>query len=135
MTDPLDGEKDERAEVAAGDEKDERAGAAADERAEAGAADDASSCNGDTNLDAVPFSATLVGGHNEATGSDLTFVATLPEDVGGTVTLTLGFGTEDDPGEVVALVQTTYPHTGSILFIPYEETLTYTDVFSLSRTE
>lgn len=98
-------------------------------------ANDASSCEGDTLLDAVPFSATLVGGHNEATGSDLTFVATLPEDVGGTVTLTLGFGTEDDPGEVVALVQTTYPHTGSILFIPYEETLTYTDVFSLSRTE
>ena len=98
-------------------------------------ADDASSCDGDTNLDAVPFSATLVGGHNEATGSDLTFVATLPEDVGGTVTLTLGFGTEDDPGEVVALVQTTYPYTGSILFIPYEETLTYTDVFSLSHTE
>lgn len=35
MTDPLDGEKDGRAEAAAGDEKDERAGAAADERAEA----------------------------------------------------------------------------------------------------
>ncbi|MBM6774688.1 hypothetical protein [Olsenella profusa] len=97
--------------------------------------DDTDSCDGDTPLEAVPFQATLVGGHNDATGSDLTFVATLPEDVGGTVTLTLGFGTEDDPGAVVALVQTTYPHTGSILFIPYEETLTYTDVFSLTRAE
>lgn len=96
---------------------------------------DSESCVGDSAFDEVPFVATLVGGYNEAVDSDLSFVATLPEEVGGTVTITLGFGTADDPGRVVALVQTTYPHTGSFLFIPYDETLTYTDAYLLQKAE
>ena len=94
---------------------------------------DAESSEGDKRFEDVPFTATLVGGHNEATGSDLTFVATLPEEVGGTVTVTLGFGTTDDPSRVTAVVQTTFPHTGSFLFIPFEETITYEDTFVLAR--
>ncbi len=94
---------------------------------------DSESCEGDTAFDEVSFSATLVGGRDEDTGSDLTFVATLPEDVGGTVTITLSFGTEEDPSRVVAQVKTTYPYTGSFLFIPYDETITYTDTFVLER--
>lgn len=94
---------------------------------------DADSFEGDARFEDVPFTATLVGGHNEATGSDLAFVATLPEEVGGTVTVTLGFGTAADPSRVVAVVQTTFPHTGSFLFIPFEETITYEDTFSLVR--
>ena len=94
---------------------------------------DAESSEGDKGFEGVPFTATLVGGHNEVTGSDLAFVATLPEEVGGTVTVTLGFGTANDPSRVVAVVQTTFPHTGSFLFIPFEETITYEDTFVLVR--
>lgn len=94
---------------------------------------DSESCEGDAAFKDVAFSATLVGGRDEDTGSDLTFVATLPEDVGGTVTITLSFGTEEDPSRVTAQVKTTYPYTGSFLFIPYDETITYTDTFVLTH--
>lgn len=96
-------------------------------------ASDAESTDGDAPFDDVPFTATLVGGHNEDTDSDLAFIATLPEDVGGTVTITLGFGVSGDPSQAVAVVQTTFPHTGSFLFIPYDETITYSDTFTLTR--
>lgn len=98
-------------------------------------ADDSRECEGDTVFEDVAFTATLVGGRDDATGSNLAFVATLPEEVGGTVTVTLGFGTADDPQRVTALVKTTYPHTGSFLFIPYEETIVYEDLFVLERVE
>ena len=97
--------------------------------------DDAPSCAGDLELVDVPFTATLVDGHDDATDSDLAFVATLPEDVDGTTTLTLGFGTADDPARAVAVVETSYQHTGSFLFFPYDETITYADTFALSHAE
>lgn len=97
--------------------------------------EDAESCEGDSTFEDIPFTATLVGGKSEVTGSDLNFVATLPEEVGGTVTVTLGFGVDGDPTRVVAVVQTTYPYTGSFLFIPFEETITYSDTYALSRAE
>ena len=79
------------------------------------------------------FLARLTG---DGTGDGpLEFVATLPEDVDGTVTLTLRFGTEDDPGRVEALVESSHTYTDAILFIPHERTVTYTDAFSLSRAE
>lgn len=90
-------------------------------------------CDGDLAFEDVPFTATLVGGHDDETGSDLTFVSTLPDQVGGTVTLKLGFGSAEDPDRVTALVRTTYPHTGSVLFIPVERTVTCTDRFTLER--
>lgn len=94
---------------------------------------DRASCEGDLALEGVAFSASLDEDAGE--GGALTFVATLPEDVGGTVRLTLSFGAEGDPSRAEALVETSHPVTESILFIPYERTLTYTDVFALSRTQ
>lgn len=97
--------------------------------------DDAQSCPGDLVFEDVPFEARLVDEPDKQTGSDLTFAATLPEDVGGTVSLRLGFGTSEDPAQAVALVETSYPHTGSFLFFPVDETLTYTDRLTLSRAQ
>lgn len=93
---------------------------------------DSATCDGDLPFADVPFTASLV---EDEASSELAFAATLPEDVGGTVDVALGFGTGNDAGQVVARVRTTYPHTASFLFIPYDETLTYTDVFTLTREE
>ena len=49
------------------------------------------------------------------------------------VSLTLRLGSPDDPTAATAEVTTSFAHTGSFLFIPYDETLTYTDVFSLRK--
>lgn len=92
-------------------------------------AGDAESCEGDQAFEAVPFTATRV----EGTG--VVLETALPEDVGGTVSLTLRFGDEQDPGRATATVETSYPSTGTILFIPYEETLTYADSFLLARAD
>lgn len=92
---------------------------------------DAESCAGDLAFEDVPFTATLV---DDADGT-LVLEATLPEDVGGTTTLTLRLGEKDNPSAATAETTTSYQHTGSFLFFPVEETLTYTDVFSLARVE
>lgn len=92
---------------------------------------DAESCAGDLSLDAVPFTATLVSSED----GTLVLEATLPEDVGGTTTLTLRLGEKDNPSAATAELTSSYQHTGSILFFPIEQTLTYTDVFSLARVE
>lgn len=111
-------------------------------------ADDAENCEGDLALEDVPFTARLVEGADGAgeagtdgaadagaSGGALEFVAELPEDVDGTARLTLTFGSAEDETLVTARVETSYQHTGSILFIPYDETLTYTDLFTLTRAE
>ena len=119
-------------------------------------ADDAEGCEGDLALEDVPFTARLVegaggtdggagtgsasggaGGTGGAGGAGgaLEFVAELPEDVEGTARLTLTFGSPEDETLVTARVETSYQHTGSILFIPYDETLTYPDLFALTRAE
>ena len=90
---------------------------------------DAQGCDGDAVFQDVPFTATLV---DDADGS-LVFEATLPEDVDGVVSLTLRLGSAEDPTSATAEVTTTYTHTGSFLFFPYDETLSYTDVFSLRK--
>lgn len=90
---------------------------------------DSASCEGDTPLDGVAFTATLV---EEGEGA-LVFEGTLPEDVGGTISVQLTFGSAEDPSRATARVTTTYDHTGSFLFFPYDETFTYTDLFTLSR--
>ena len=90
---------------------------------------DSGSHEGDAAFSEVPFTGTLVSDE----GGRLVFEAVLPEDVGGTVKLELCFGTEDDPARAEALVTTEFPHTETILFIPYETTTTYVDVFSLTK--
>ncbi|HIZ18698.1 MAG TPA: hypothetical protein IAA22_06285 [Candidatus Olsenella stercoravium] len=90
--------------------------------------DDAASCEGDLALEDVPFTATLESGDE-----GLVFVATLPDDVGGTSILTLRFGTEADPSAAVAELACEFTYDDAILFIPYERTASYTDTFALSR--
>lgn len=92
---------------------------------------DAASCDGDLTFRDVPFDAKLV---SEEQGA-LRFEAELPEDVDGTTSLTLRFGSEADADEATAEVATAYPHTGSFLFFPVDETLSYTDLFSLRKAE
>ncbi len=94
-------------------------------------AQDTEGCAGDLELVNVPFTATLV---DDADGT-LVLEATLPEDVGGTTSLTLRLGEKDNPTAATAEVTSSYQHTGSFLFFPVEETLTYTDVFTLTRVE
>lgn len=92
--------------------------------------DDAASCEGDVAFEEVQFTARLV-----SDDGSLVFLSDLPEDVGGTSTLTLRFGSEDDPGAASAEVVTTYVYDDAILFIPYERTATYADSFTLQRAE
>lgn len=94
---------------------------------------DSAACDGDEALADVRLGANYYGGHNDDVDSDLAFVAALPEEVGGTVTVTFGFGAGGDPTQAVARVQTTYPHKGTFLFIPYDQTITYTDVYLLRK--
>ena len=94
---------------------------------------DSATCDGDEALADVRLVANYYGGHNADVDSDLAFVAALPEEVGGTVTVTFGFGVGGDPTQAVARVQTTYPHKGTFLFIPYDQTITYTDVYLLRK--
>ena len=94
---------------------------------------DSAACDGDEALADVRLVANYYGGHNADVDSDLAFVAALPEEVGGTVTVTFGFGAGGDPTQAVARVQTTYPHKGTFLFIPYDQTITYTDVNLLRK--
>ena len=94
---------------------------------------DSAACDGDEALADVRLVANYYGGHNDDVDSDLAFVAALPEEVGGTVTVTFGFGAGGDPTQAVARVQTTYPHKGTFLFIPYDQTIIYTDVYLLRK--
>ena len=94
---------------------------------------DSAACDGDEALADVRLVANYYGGHNDDVDSDLAFVAALPEEVGGTVTVTFGFVVGGDPTQAVARVQTTYPHKGTFLFIPYDQTITYTDVYLLRK--
>lgn len=94
---------------------------------------DSAACDGDEALADVRLVANYYGGHNADVDSDLAFVAALPEEVGGTVTVTFGFGVGGDPTQAVARAQTTYPHKGTFLFIPYDQTITYTDVYLLRK--
>ena len=94
-------------------------------------AQDSSGCAGDLAFSDVPFTATLT---DDADGT-LVLEATLPEDVDGTVSIKLLLGTADNSSAATAEVTSSYTHTGSFLFIPYDETLTYTDVYALARAD
>ena len=94
---------------------------------------DASSMSGDSQLTDVSLSATQVASSSDKDGT-LVFTADLPETVGGTVSVRLTFGGED-ADSATAQVTTSYPHTGWTLFIPYDETLTYEDTFTLTKVK
>ena len=95
----------------------------------------ADSCTGDLAFTDVSFTAVLDAASSSDSGGPATFVATLPEMAGGTVSITLDFGTTSDPTEVVAVVETTYAHPTSFLFVEYEENIGYKDSYVLHQTQ
>ena len=90
---------------------------------------DARASEGDAAFADVPFTGSLASDKD----GRLVFEATLPEDVGGTVSLTLRFGTKQDPKRVEAQVTTEFPHTETIFIFPHEVTATYEDTFALTK--
>ena len=90
--------------------------------------EDSDACEGDKNLQEIQFKAKLEDGGDE---SKPRFKATLPDQTDGTVELELIFGTESDSNAVQAIVKTSYRRTTSLLFIPYEQTATYVDTYTL----
>ena len=90
---------------------------------------------GDETFEEVPFTGRLVAGDGALEGAELTFVCELPDSPGGSMALVIGFGTTNDPTEVVALVSSTHTYEETLLLvIPYDETVTYTDTYVLQKT-
>ncbi len=97
---------------------------------------DSEAQDGDLAFTALDLTATLADGSGDGAAGDektLTFTGDLPQQVNGTVSIELDFGSADDASVVTAKVTSTYKHTGSFLLIPYDETLTYTDAYTLHR--
>ncbi len=93
---------------------------------------DSEAQDGDLAFTALDLTASLA---DDESGDEksLVFTGELPQQVNGTVSVELSFGTADDASAVTAKVTSTYRHTGSFLLIPYDETLTYTDTYALHR--
>ena len=91
---------------------------------------DAKSSKGDERLQKVALTAAYV---EDSAEDGLVFRGTLPDQPSGTVEVELEFGVGGDPTTVVAKVTTRYEHTTSFLFIPYSDTVTYTDTYLLRR--
>ncbi len=94
---------------------------------------DCEASDGDLAFTAQDLTATLAA-DEDGDEKTLTFSGDLPQQVNGTVSVELSFGSADDATAVTAKVTSTYKHTGSFLLIPYDETLTYTDTFILGRS-
>lgn len=90
---------------------------------------DAEATEGDAALSAVPFQGTLVDGGAQ----DISFACTTPEDARGSVTLTLTFGTPEDPTAATATLTTTHAYTATFLLIPYQREATFSDTYVLTR--
>ncbi len=90
---------------------------------------DAQSTTGDEALTDVALTATCTGKSGETT----VFTGTPPGQTGGKVTVELDLGSADDAGATTAKVTTTFQKESSFLFIPYSETVTYTDTYLLRK--
>ena len=91
-------------------------------------ADDVASSEGDTAFEDVLFSGTL-----QEQGDGITFACTMPEDAGGTMGLTLVFGTQEDPSAARATLSTTHSYEASWLIFSYGREATFSDTFALTR--
>jgi hypothetical protein len=88
---------------------------------------DADASAGDQQLDSVPFAGT-------SSGEGLVFTCTTQDIAGGTVTLTLTFGTPEAPDAASAALVSTYTYDSTLLYIiPYQRTDHVTDVFTLEK--
>ena len=92
---------------------------------------DADATSGDTVLDNVAFTATLVDPTDSKRTSEAIFTATLPEAVGGKVTITLEFGTGTDGAGVTAIVATEHQFEDTFMLIPYKKQVIYADTYEL----
>lgn len=90
--------------------------------------EDVNESEGDTELVDVPFSGTLL--HQ---GDGITFSCHTPEDALGTVTLTLAFGTGEDPSAAIATLSTKHIYDATFLLFVYDREATFTDTFVLTR--
>ena len=90
---------------------------------------DSQATTGDEALAGVALTATCGGSSTDT----ITFTGTLPDQAGGKVTVELDFGSADDAGAATAKVTTSYEKESSFLFIPYTETVTYTDTYLLRK--
>lgn len=91
---------------------------------------DTKSSKGDEGLQKVALTAAYV---EDSAEDGLVFRGTLPDQPSGTVEVELKFGVGGDPAAVVAKVTTRYERTTSFFFIPYSDTVTYTDTYLLRR--
>ncbi len=96
-------------------------------------AKDSNATEGDTVLAEVPFTATLVEPGNVQLNSEAVFTATLPEAVGGKVSITLQFGTGENGGGVTATVATEHQFEDTFLLIPYQNQVIYADTYDLVK--
>lgn len=95
---------------------------------------EASSDPGDTRLERVDFTGTIVEGFDKNTGSDLNIRCTTSGSPNGLVEFVLSFGTKDDPSAAVARVISTHNYEEKIFFfIPHQTTVVFTDTYPLSR--
>lgn len=92
---------------------------------------DGNASEGDTVLEAVPFTATLYEPEDAQLESGATFIATLPEAAGGTVSLTLVFGSAEDEATVTATVTTEYSFEDTFILVPYQNKVIYADTYEL----
>ena len=109
--------------------------------------DDASTTEGDTTLESVPFSGTLhstsdsddiltllTGTEEEAAG--IVFDCTVQDVTGGSVALTLTFGQTTDPDAATATLSSTFDYRDTfLLIVPYDRQSSFADTFILQKAE
>lgn len=96
---------------------------------------DSDAAEGDAVLEAVPFTATLYEPEDTQLEGEATFIATLPETVGGTVSLTLVFGSAEDEAAVRATVTTEYSFEDTFILVPYQNKVIYADTYGLALVQ
>lgn len=92
---------------------------------------DGNASEGDAVLEAVPFTATLYESEDAQLEGEATFIATLPGAAGGTVSLTLVFGSAEDGAAATATVTTEYSFEDTFILVPYQNKVIYADTYEL----
>ena len=98
---------------------------------------DANGADGDTTIDETPFTATLqkgllIGGIWNGVSCEVGASTSLPSTTDGTITISFGFGTADDPNKAIIYVETEHEYVG-----PYSLTLTgrWVDKYEITKAE
>ena len=106
---------------------------------------DATATEGDTPLEAVPFSGTLQSStgtddilellmETESESAGIVFNCTVQDITGGSVELTLTLGQADDPDAATATLTSTYVYRDTfLLLVPYDRQSSFADTFVLEK--